>query len=147
MASATTSSELIETPEKRVLIGGEWLESDTWDEILSPFSGAVVGRVPVVGADAATDAVQAAETAMRTPLPAWQRAEILDRTAALISDHLEELARLLVDETGKPIKAARMEVGRAAFTYRLAGGAARTMTGEAVPVDASPAGEQKVGFT
>ena len=140
-------SQLITATEKRLLIGGDWIASDTWDEIISPYSGDVVGRVPLVGPETVTEAVGAASRAMLKPLPAWRRAEILTRTSALITERREELARLLVDETGKPIKAARIEIERAAFTFAVASSAARTLTGDMVAVDASPAGEQKLGFT
>lgn len=146
MTQIDTPARPLSTPEKRLLVDGRWIDSDRWDEIRSPYSGHVVGRVPLVGGDVATDAVSAAAQAMATGLPAWRRAEILEHTSALIADRTEDLARVLVDETGKPIKAARLEVERAAFTYRMSAVAARTLTGESVAVDASPAGEGKVGF-
>ena len=36
--------------EKRLLIGGEWIETGEWLEIRSPYSGQVVGRIPKAGA-------------------------------------------------------------------------------------------------
>jgi acyl-CoA reductase-like NAD-dependent aldehyde dehydrogenase len=147
MSSPGAGPHLISVTEKRALVGGEWIDSTNWSEIRSPYHGEVVGRVPAVGPAVVRDAVSAARLAMREPLPAWRRAELLERTADLIAERTDELARLLVDETGKPMKAARLEVGRAAFTYRVSAGAARTLSGEAVAIDASPAGEQKVGFT
>jgi acyl-CoA reductase-like NAD-dependent aldehyde dehydrogenase len=142
-----STAEQVQVAEKRLLLDGKWIESDSWGEIRSPYSGEVVGRVPLVGGDVAREAVGAAAAAMRVPLPAWKRAEILDRTAALISERVETLARLMVGETGKPIVAARIEVQRAAFTYRMSAAAARTLTGEPVAIDASPLGEGKIGFT
>jgi acyl-CoA reductase-like NAD-dependent aldehyde dehydrogenase len=140
------SAPLLSVPEKRLLLAGRWIESERWSEIRSPYSGEVVGRVPLVGRDVASEAVAAAAGAMADPLPAWHRAEILERTATLIAERTEELARLMVNETGKPITAARIEVQRASFTYRMSAAAARTLTGEAVAIDAAPAGEGKVGF-
>jgi acyl-CoA reductase-like NAD-dependent aldehyde dehydrogenase len=142
-----TPVEELETTEKRLLVDGEWIVSDAWDEVRSPYSGEVVGRVPRVGAEVTRQALAAADVALRSPLPAWQRAEILERTAALILERTEPLARLMVQETGKPIQAARVEVQRASFTYRMSAVEARTLTGEQVAVDAAPLGEGKVGFT
>jgi acyl-CoA reductase-like NAD-dependent aldehyde dehydrogenase len=129
-----------------LLVNGEWITSEDWSEIRSPYSGEIVGRVPQVGRDVALRAVASAAAAMEDPLPAWRRAEILDRTSALITERREALAQLLVDETGKPIKAARLELERASFTYRLSADAARSLTGGGVPIDASPAGEGKIGM-
>ena len=36
--------------ERKLLIGGEWVETGEWIEVLSPYDGALVGRVPKAGA-------------------------------------------------------------------------------------------------
>ncbi len=51
-------------------------------EVHSPYSGEVVGRVPKSGADDARRAVDAAAAVLESPLPAHERAAILDRVAA-----------------------------------------------------------------
>ncbi len=147
MAGTTIKDSIATLHRKRLLVGGAWLESDTWDDIRSPYTGEIVGQVPLVGGDVAVAAVDAAHAAMTDPLPPWRRAEILERTSALIDERTEGLARMMVDETGKPIKAARLEVARAAFTYRMSAVAARTLAADGVAIDSAPAGENKVGFT
>src|SRR4029079_16754282 len=59
----------------------------------------------------------------------------------------EEVARLISDEAGKPMKAARVEAARAMSTYTFSAVEARTLAGEMIPMDASQAGEGKLGFT
>ncbi|HZT15473.1 MAG TPA: aldehyde dehydrogenase family protein [Gaiellaceae bacterium] len=136
-----------DTTGRALLVGGEWVETGEWDEVRSPYSGDVVGRVARATAEHARAAVDAAEAAMRSPLPAHERAAILQRVAASIGERHEELARSICAEAGKPIKAARVEAARAVETYTAAADAARTLTGETVPMDASPAGEGKLAFT
>jgi acyl-CoA reductase-like NAD-dependent aldehyde dehydrogenase len=133
--------------EKRLLIAGEWVETGSWMEVRSPYSGEVVGRVPQAGAEEARRAVDAAERAMREPLPAHRRAEILGRVAELLAQRQEDAARTICAEAGKPLKAARVEAARAVSTYTFAAVAARTLAGELVPMDASQAGEGKLAFT
>jgi len=118
-----------------------------WDEIRSPYSGDVVGRAKVASAEDARRAIDAAERAMLSPLPAHERAAILERVSAAIAERGDELAGMICAEAGKPIKAARVEAARAVETYRAAADVARTLTGETVPLDASPAGDGKLGFT
>ena len=84
---------------------------------------------------------------MAEPLPAHARAEILERTAALVGDRQEEIARTICDEAGKPMKAARVEADRAISTFRSAAAEARTLAGDVVPMDATPAGVGKAAFT
>jgi acyl-CoA reductase-like NAD-dependent aldehyde dehydrogenase len=133
--------------ERKLLVGGEWVETGEWQEVRSPYSGEVVGRVPKAGADEARRAIDAAEAAMQEPLPAHKRAEILVRVAAALGRRHDEVARLISDEAGKPMKAARIEASRAMSTYTFSAVEARKLAGEMVPMDASQAGEGKLAFT
>src|SRR5918992_794190 len=118
--------------ERRLLIGGEWVGTGDWIEVRSPHSGHIVGRVAKAGADETRRAIDAAERAMREPLPAHKRAEVLVRVAGYLGRRHDEVARLISDEAGKPTMAA-VE--------------ARKLTGEMVPMDASQSGEGKLAFT
>jgi len=133
--------------EKRLLIGGKWVETGEWIEVRSPYSGDVVGRVAKGGADETSQAVDAAEKAMQEPLPAHKRAEILVKVAAALGRRQDEAARLISDEAGKPMKAARVEAQRAMSTYTFAAVEARKLAGEMVPMDAAQAGTGKLAFT
>ncbi len=133
--------------ERKLLIGGEWIETGDWLDVYSPFDGTLVGRVAQGGSSETTSAVDAAERAMAEPLPAHERAAILDRTARLVDARAEEIARIISAEAGKPMKAARVEVARATSTFTMAAVEARKLAGDVVPMDASPAGVGKVALT
>ena len=133
--------------ERKLLIDGDWLETGRWVEVRSPYDGELVGRVPEAGAEEARRAVDAAERAMQEPLPAHERAAILDRVAAQLAERTEEIARTISAEAGKPLKAARVEASRAVSTYTMAAVEARKLAGEVVPMDASPAGTGKLAVT
>src|SRR5918912_4221921 len=135
------------TTERELMVGGEWIETGDWVDIRSPYSGDTVARVAKGGAAEASRAIDAAEEAMREPLPAHKRAEILVRVAGLLGKRHDEAARLISDEGGKPMKAARVEAARAMSTYTFAAVEARKLAGEMVPMDASQAGEGKLAFT
>jgi acyl-CoA reductase-like NAD-dependent aldehyde dehydrogenase len=129
------------------LLGGEWIETGDWIDVTSPYSGDVVGRVPKAGAEEARRAVDAAQRAMADPIPAHERAAILDRVAAALGERQEEVARTISAEAGKPMKAARVEAQRAVSTYTFAAVEARRLAGQVVPMEASQAGEGKLGLT
>src|SRR5436309_5820972 len=133
--------------ERKLLIAGEWLETGDWIEVKSPYSGESVAGVGKAGADEVRHAIDAAEAAMREPLPAHKRAEILVRVAGYLGRRHDEVARQISDEAGKPMKAARVEARRAMSTYTFAAVEARKLAGEMVPMDASQAGEGKLAFT
>ena len=133
--------------ERKLLLDGEWVETGDWLDVASPYDGSLVARVAKAGAAEARAAVDAAERAMQSPLPAHKRAEILVRVAGALGKRADEAARQIAAEAGKPLKAARVEVARAMSTYTMAAVEARKLAGEMVPMDASQAGEGKLAFT
>jgi acyl-CoA reductase-like NAD-dependent aldehyde dehydrogenase len=136
---------MTETVQK-LLVGGEWYETGNTIDVTSPYDGSVVGRVAFGGGDDARRAIDAAEVAMRSPLPAHRRAAILDRVAELLRERREQFARTIAMEAGKPITTAGIEVDRAMQTITFSALEARRLTGETVPMDAHPAGEGKAGL-
>ena len=137
----------IATADRKLLLDGEWIETGAWIEVVSPYDGSTVARVAKAGAAETRAAVDAAERAMRDPLPAHKRAEILVRVAGALGKRADEVARQISAEAGKPLKAARVEVARAMSTYTMSAVEARKLAGEMVPMDASQAGEGKLAFT
>src|SRR3954452_11802998 len=139
MATAVTDHAL--------LIGGERIETGDWTDVRSPYSGDVVGRVAKGGGAEARRALDAAAAVLHDPIAAHERARILDTVARLLADRVEDAAQTISAEAGKPIKAARVEAQRAVSTYTFSAVEARKLAGDAVPMDASAAGEGKVAFT
>ena len=133
--------------EHGLLIGGERVETGDWTEVRSPFSDELVGRIAKGGAAETRRALDAAAGALCEPLPAHERARILDATARLLEERQEDAAQLISAEAGKPLKQARVEAQRAVSTYTFSAVEARKLAGEVVPMDASPAGAGKLGLT
>src|SRR5437762_2081340 len=80
-------------------------------------------------------------------LAAWDRYQILKKAAEKLEAHTEEFAHTITLEEGKAIAESRFEVGRAVETLTLSAEEARRIHGETVPLDASPGGAGKMGFT
>ena len=129
------------------LLGEAFLGSAS-TEVRAPYDGALLGRVPVCGAEEVAAAVAASRAAMADhPLPPWERAAILDRAAALLRERQEEFAQIIAREAAKPIKTARVEADRAAGTFTFAALEARRLVGEVIPLEAAPGADGKVAFT
>lgn len=129
------------------LAGERHRDADDVIEVRSPYDGSLIGSVPMCTAADVDRAVASARAALRSPLPAWRRAEVLDRAAELLTERREAFARAIASEAAKPIATARVEADRAVSTFRFAAAEARTLAGDVVPLDASAAGEGKIGFT
>jgi acyl-CoA reductase-like NAD-dependent aldehyde dehydrogenase len=128
-------------------IGADRVTTDEEVVVLSPYDGSEVGRVPACDAGHVDRAVAVARARLAEPWPAHERAAVLDRAALLLAERQEDFARIIAAEAAKPLKTARIEAARAADTFRFSAAEARTLAGEVVPLDASVAGEGKVGFT
>src|SRR5919197_1692427 len=133
--------------ERKLLLDGEWIETGEWHGVRSPYSGEPIARVPEAGAEHAPRPIDPPGRAMREPLPAHKRAEILDGVASLLRERSDDVARTISAEAGKPLKAARVEAERAVSTFTMAAVEARRLAGDVVPMDASPAGVGKVAYT
>src|SRR5258706_15846037 len=76
----------------------------------------------------------------------YTRADILLKTAALLRERTEDMAKNIADEAGKALKYARAEVDRAVSTFTFAAEEAKRLHGETIPLDAAPSGEGYFGF-
>lgn len=107
-----------EVRTKSTYINGAWVDGASGDtyESRSPSTEQVIGRTVLSSADQVDEAVAAARAAFDSgPWREWtpqQRADVLNRFADLMERDLEPLARMIADEVGTPIGAARgMQVG------------------------------------
>jgi acyl-CoA reductase-like NAD-dependent aldehyde dehydrogenase len=135
----TTAPQL----ELNPFIGGKSVQTSDTYEVRSPYDDALVAVIHRAGPTeieaAIAGAVRAFETTRR--LPSWQRAEILERISAAIVEQRDDLARTIALEAGKPIKTARGEADRAAFTFKVAAEESKRIYGEIVPLDWLPGNE------
>ena len=126
-------------PTLEMVIGGNHVAAADGRvfDVVSPVNGAVIARVPRGGAEDVDRAVEAAQRAFDGEWHSWsqtRRGQTLARLAALIRDHLEELAALESRNMGKPISSARWEIGAVASVMEYYGGAANKLMGETIPV-------------
>jgi acyl-CoA reductase-like NAD-dependent aldehyde dehydrogenase len=114
--------------------------------VRSPWDGRDVGAVADADDAAMERAIaRAVEAAPRVAaLPRHVRQTILRATAAALLARREELADLMVAESGKPRRFARSEVDRAVSTFSLAADEVTRSGGELLPLDVTPSGE---GYT
>jgi acyl-CoA reductase-like NAD-dependent aldehyde dehydrogenase len=133
----------------KMFLAGEWTDSDRTIEVKSPYTGDVIDTVPAARIDQVEPAIAAAcdgATQMKR-LTAFERTEILRRAADLLEQRIDELARVLSMEQGKPITESRAEVTRGPELLRMAAFEGAHARGETLPLDAAPNGAGKFGFT
>ena len=94
---------------------------------------AELGQAGVEETDAAVARAKAAFPAWRSAVPA-DRASLLRRLAALVEDHVEELAGIESRNVGKPIAGARAEIQMVSQVLHSYAGAVDNHHGETIPV-------------
>jgi succinate-semialdehyde dehydrogenase / glutarate-semialdehyde dehydrogenase len=132
MSVAVEEQSVVETVEKRLLIGGEWRDASGGEtfSVENPATGESICEIADATPDdsmAALDsAVNAqAEWAATTPN---ERSEILYRAFQLLGERSDELAMLMTLEMGKALAESKAEIAYAAEFFRW-------FSGEALRVD------------
>lgn len=120
-----------------LLIDNRWVAASTGlsKPVHSPVSGLVVGDIPAAAMpdiDAALAAAQRGFERWRQ-VPAWERAKVLRKAADLLRDRVEDVARLMSTETGKPLAEARGETQAAADQFEWYGEEAKRIYGQTIP--------------
>ena len=112
-----------------ILVAGEWVETADKVAIHAPFDHRVVGETFQADTDLLERAISAVAHSADTmrKLSAEQRAEILATVSDRIRAAAEPFAALIAMEAGKPLKAAKVEVERAIFTFALAAEEAKVL--------------------
>jgi glyceraldehyde-3-phosphate dehydrogenase (NADP+) len=132
------------------LINGTWsFEGDgTFNTVLDKYHGTELARIPHA-TEAQMEAAIAAAYGSREGLrrmSAGERSAKLNALADIIERDQDVLAKLIVQEGGKPIGYAKGEIARCISTVRTAASEALRFSGEVVPID-HDAGKGKTAFT
>lgn len=135
--------------QHNLFIGGEFVETERYDDVKLPYDGTLVAQVARGDEAHVGQAVEAAREGARAmgALANHQRADLLLRIADLAAKNEGELAQLICSETGKPIKEAHTEATRSTHTLIAAAHAARELHGEVVPMDFAAGGERRLAMT
>ena len=130
-------------------VGGAPLPSGEGERlpVRNPYDGTPVAEVAYATPEQVEAAVAAADGGRRAvgAAPAHVRAAALAHVSTRLTERAEEVARLIVAESGKPLTWARTEVTRAASTFRWGAEEARRFGGELQRLDTDPGGTGRVG--
>jgi succinate-semialdehyde dehydrogenase/glutarate-semialdehyde dehydrogenase len=126
----TATEPVVSAVPKQLFIGGNWVDAaggrtlDVFDPASGEVLCAVADASPADGVRALDAAVAAqADFARTSP---QERADMLIRAFTLLHERIDDLARLMTLEMGKPLAEAKGEIGYAAeFLRQFAGEATR----------------------
>ncbi|PCL89983.1 NAD-dependent succinate-semialdehyde dehydrogenase [Paenibacillus lautus] len=125
--------------QNQIYIAGKWIQTEEQMDVYNPADGTVIGTVSKGGKKEARLAVDAAADAF----PAWsrrtanERGELLRRWHELIAEHMDELARIMTTEQGKPLKEAAGEIQYANSFVAWYAEEGKRIYGETIPGSSS----------
>lgn len=121
----------------RAYVAGQWVGSRSGQtlDVVNPASGAVIGSVPLCGAEETRQAIAAAEVAQRgwAAVPSKDRALILRELSGLMLANAEDLALIMTREQGKPLAESRGEIAYSASFIEWFADEARRVYGDTIP--------------
>jgi len=132
-----------------LMIPGAKAEGDG-TKIFAPYDGSLIATVELASS-AAVDRALATAYGLFRNRDAWirpaQRLEVLDRTAVIMGERREELAREAAREGGKPLADSLVEVDRAIDGIKICVATLRNQVGTEIPMDLNAASAGRLAFT
>src|SRR5215216_3496851 len=133
MATATATS-------KRMFIDGKWCDADNGRTlgVINPATEVVLCEIAYGGRPEARRAVEAAAKAMPAwmKLTAWDRAKVLKKTADLMRERADAIARTMTLEQGKPLVESKAEILHSADTFEWFAEEGKRAYGQVIPQSA-----------
>ncbi len=134
--------------EYPIYTGGTFSKTDHVLEVQNPFNQEVVAKTYLAGTNELERAIKKGlevKDEMRD-LPAYKRFQILKQLSEAVGDHMDELALLLAQEAGKPLRYAKGEIARGQQVLLVAAEEAKRLPREYFSIDWTAAGENKEGL-
>lgn len=121
--------------QQACFINHQWVTSKATLAVDNPFTGEKIGTVPILSSHEIDQAVTYATTALNSwaAKTANERANILHAWADLIDDNLNDLARIMTLEQGKPLKEAKGEISYANSFIRWFAEEGKRIYGDTIP--------------
>jgi len=135
MATATAAAQ-----QRRMFIDGQWCDADGGRTlpVINPATEETLAEVAYGGRAETKRALDAAARAMPAwmKLSAWERAKVLKKTADLMRERAEAIARTLTSEQGKPLPESKAEVLHSADTFEWFAEEGKRAYGQVIPPSA-----------
>ena len=135
----------------KMIINGETVNSSDGQvlKIINPATGELIDTVPAATKEDINTAVAAAKSGQKiwAKVPVYEKVEIMKKFIGLVLENKEDLARTLSDETGKPIKEARAEIGNIPIAFDAFCEKAKHLYGSVVPAGLEAGQDKNILFT
>ena len=123
--------------KEKCYVNGSWVESQSGDflEVNNPATQEIIGKVPKFTKDETKKVIENANNAFQTwkNTTAKERSVILKKWGDLIVENVEDLAKIMTIEQGKPIAEAKGEILMGASYIEFYAEEAKRVYGDIIP--------------
>jgi len=132
----------------KMLLNGEWVDREEKIAVRDPFDDSVIDTVPNASDQDVESALAASVRGFEVArkMSVFDRAQVLFKTAAIVSENLENFAVMIAREGSKTIREARKEASRCVNTLMVSAEESKRILGETIPFDSFPGGEKRRGY-
>jgi lactaldehyde dehydrogenase len=133
----------------KMLINGKFEEKEETFNVINPYNQKIVDNVPIADRGDVKKAIDSACRAKKSlqEMSARKVSEKLYNSYENLKKEQKSLAKLISQETGKPIKDSLGEMARSVETLKFAAEESKRIYGETVPLDAGLGGKGFFAFT
>lgn len=115
-------------------------------EITNPYNHQSLGSFPFDSQESIDEKMNILKKGIKTlnNMPAFQRADILNKTADILLKNADKIAKTITSEMGKTISDSLVEITRSANTCRCAADEAKRINGEVLSSDSYSQGKKRI---
>jgi succinate-semialdehyde dehydrogenase/glutarate-semialdehyde dehydrogenase len=137
MAAATAAPPAVPVKNRQLFIDGQWCDAASGKKlaVTNPATEETIAEVSFGTREDCRRAISAASEAMKSwmKLTAYDRAKVLKKTADLMRERADALARTMTMEQGKPVPEAKAEVMHSADTFEWFAEEGKRAYGQVIP--------------
>jgi len=132
-----------------MLINSKHISTDKSMDVLNPYDNSIVDTIPLADKKITLDAIKSAKNAKESIVKLTSRQIYYNLNDACdeLRENKKKIAKVITQETGKPIKGSLYELDRSIETLIFAAEESKRIYGESVPIDAGLGGENVIAFT
>lgn len=132
-----------------ILINGKHISKKETINVINPYNNSIVDTIPMANKEDTINAIKSANKA-KDKITSLSSREIYYKLNDACEDLIEnkdKIAKIITQETGKPINGSMYELDRSIETLKFAAEESKRIYGENVPIDAGLGGDGVIAFT
>ena len=133
------------------LIGNTWKDAKDGNviEVKNPATGELIDTVPSLSEEEVNEAIDYAYEHQKEweEIPTHEKCDIMMKFVSLVEENKDELAKILSEETGKPIKEARAEIANISIGIPAYVGKVKHEYGNVIPRGTEKGQENTIQYT